>query len=131
MKKRSFAVLGIIIILTIALAGCSNSVVFSGVSVNRVSRAKATSWTIAAASINGHESRTVNLTADNLAALNVVSANSAGSISLLITQGNTTKTVDISGQYSGNPDMSGFTAGKVNLRLDYGSAKDINISITW
>jgi len=128
MKKRLFALLGVLLVLTVALTGCT---VFSGSAAGRLSITKAASWTITASSVNGHESRKVNMSADNLAALKVVSTNNEGTVSLVITEGDNTRTVDISGQYSGNIDTSGFTAGKINLRLNYEKVKDANIIITW
>ncbi|MCL2343519.1 MAG: hypothetical protein FWC62_06450 [Firmicutes bacterium] len=128
MKKKIFAALCVFVVLTVLFAGCS---VFVGAEFNRISVVKGTTWTITASSLNGHESRTINMSADNLAALKVDSTNSAGTMSLTITQGSTTRTVDISNQFSGNIDTSGFTAGKVSFRLDYGSAKDVKITINW
>jgi len=131
MKKSPFVVMGILVVLVVVLAGCANAVLFSGTSVNRMSVSKATSWTTTASYVDGNESRTVNMSADDLAALNVTSTNSSGTLSFTITQGDAKRTVDISGQFSGSIDTSGFTAGKVSMRLDYTSAKDTNISITW
>ncbi|MCL2343518.1 MAG: hypothetical protein FWC62_06445 [Firmicutes bacterium] len=128
MKKKIFAALCVFAMLTVLLAGCH---VVYGDSINCVSLLKGTTWTVTASFVDGHESRTVDMSADNLAALKVDSTNSAGTISLKLTQGSTTRTVDISNQFSGNIDTSGFTAGKVDMRVDYKSAKDIKITINW
>jgi len=132
MKKRVIITLLVLatLVAMLGLAGC-NVTVFSGTSVNSKEITKATSWHITASSLNGHGTRTVNMSPDGLSALNVTSMNAAGNITLTLSQGDTTSTVDISGNYSGSIDTSKFAAGKLNLRLDYANAKDVDVYLSW
>ena len=130
MLKKLLVAVGIFAVLTILLAGC-NATISSGSFVDHSSNAKSTSWTVSASSANGYESRTIDMSADNLSALNVVSSNSDGTVSLVITQGDNTQTVDINQQFSGNIDTSRFSPGKVELRLNYDNAKNMFIAINW
>ena len=130
--KRIFAAalaLGICLSLAIVSVGCST--LFAGSSVNLTSNTSATSWTVTADSVNGHSSRTVRMTADNLAALTVTSSNSDGTVELVLTEGSVTQTYDLSGSFSDGIDTSAFTPGKIQLRLNYTNAKGVNISIRW
>ena len=129
MKRRFASILAVLIILTVVLVGCSN-VTFSS-AVNYSSVETPTSWTITASSINSQESRTVSMSAENLNALAVASSNSEGSISLVITQGDITRTVDISGQFSGRIGAKDFSPGRIEMDLHFEHAKDARVNISW
>jgi len=128
MKKRFFVMVGVLIILTTLLSGCMTSS-YSGVNVS--SAFLPDHWSISASSINGYFSKTVNFSADQMAALQVKNTNSDGTVTLTLAQGSTVKTFDVSGTYEGNIDMSAFTTGKISMRLDFGSAKEVKTTMSW
>ncbi|MCL2817278.1 MAG: hypothetical protein FWD39_02690 [Clostridiales bacterium] len=132
MKKR-FIALGMLLIFAIALAGCvGNGMVFSGSSSGMRKELKDGSWKITAKSINGTATRTVYMNAlDVKGAMRVTNANSEGKVFLIISQGDVEKTVELSGEFSEDIDMSDFEPGSVKLRLKFEKAKDVKVTITW
>ena len=129
MRKNRLVIIIIITALVIALAGCTGATVKSlsgsGVQSYTPQRWKMTgSW-------NGYVSRTYKLTADNADTIYIESKNDSGTMTLLITQADQERSIDISDNYSGNIDLSGFEIGKVKVRLDIANAKGIELLITW
>jgi len=132
MKKRFFALIGIFTLLSIILAGCGGNYMSYSWSVTGESHTLGdNNWTITASTVNGHASRNVNLTSDNLTALHVKNTNSNGKVSLALTQGNAEKTFDVSGTFDGNIDASSFTPGKITIRLNFENAKTVDVAVNW
>ena len=130
MKKRIILFALVLAIFSVMVAGCnymSNAWSCTGLSNNLNND----SWVLKANSVNGHGIGKIVLTSDTLATVHIDSTNSDGTVSLIISQGDTERTVDINKNFSGNIDMSGFTAGRINFRLDFANAKDVNFSMNW
>ncbi len=132
MKKRLVICVGILALLTVILAGCGGMTMSSSWSHTGLSHTEEeNSWEITASKVNGHTSRSQEFSADNLAALHVQNTNGAGNVSVLLTQGDTEKTVDVTGEFNESIDMAGFEAGSLTLRLNFENAEDVSIMITW
>ena len=132
MKKRLVTLLGISAIILFALTGCvGNSMSFAWSIIGGSHTEGNNSWTITANTVNGHASRKINFSADNLAALHVKNTNSEGKVSITLTQGNTEKTFDVSGTFDGSIDTSAFAPGKITIRLDFESAKTVDVAVNW
>jgi len=130
MLKRITA-LGLLLILAVTLIGCGTAVSYSWVATTVSSNAKVDSWTISAKSIDGHASRNIDMTSEKLAALHAENTSSDGGVFLVMTQGDTEKTFDLSGEFNGSIDTSAFEPGRVKLRLNFEKAKDVKVYINW
>jgi len=132
-NKKGLLIFSALALLTLLLAGCGAlSTSFSGSDRNSSSRLTADGWTYTADSVNGRlTTRNLTLTAENLASLHVESRIGSGGASLILMQGDNERTIDISGNFSGYIDTSGFEPGDIRLRLQYDSARNVNVSITW
>jgi len=128
MKKRFTALVGILAILVVATTGCVSSSLSGTMMIKSIMPGK---WTISANSVNGHISQKTVFSADELAALHVKNSSSAGTVSLVLTQDDINKTFDVSGTFDGYIDTSAFTPGKITIRLNLESAKDVNVSVKW
>ena len=131
---KRLLVLGLIVLLVFGLVGCG----YGGTSMSSnwstrglTSDSQRESWAIAANSVNGHATRRLDLGAEELDALHVNSSNSDGSITVTLTQDDIVEVFDISGEFYGNLDTSGFAAGRIRLRLDFGSAEGVNLFVNW
>ena len=131
---KRLLILGIIVLLIFGLVGCG----YGGTSMSSswstrglTSNLQRESWAIAADSVNGHATRRLDLSVEELAALHINNSNSDGSITVTLTQDDTVEVFDISGEFYGNLDTSGFDAGRIRLRLDFGSAEGVNLHVNW
>jgi len=88
-------------------------------------------WAITTEQIDGNRNRTINFTARELTLFYMQSFNEYGEIVLTITQGATEKVLDITGEFAGYLDMSGFRPGEIRLDLDFDSAQCVNIALMW
>jgi len=88
-------------------------------------------WTRSFRTSNGERSRSVSLSADEIAAFHVNSTNTSGRILLRITQGSTEKLIDISDQYNSGVDLSDFRPGNFRLTLIAEQARNGNTIISW
>lgn len=50
---------------------------------------------------------------------------------MLITQGDTERNVDITGEFNETIDMGGFEPGSIRLRLNFEKAESVNVVINW
>jgi subtilisin-like proprotein convertase family protein len=71
------------------------------------------------------------LTAGELDSFFVSSVNDGGEVSLTISQGDVTVTIDLTGDFRGNIDMSRFSPGRVRLQLNFDRASGIGTTIQW
>lgn len=132
MKKRSIALLGILTIFVVMLAGCGGRAIsFSWFAVGESHSSGVSSLAISAQSVNGHASRNVTFTPDNLAALHAKNTNSSGKVLLVLKQGDTEKVFDISKDFDGKIDTSAFKEGEINLRLNFENAENMNVYLSW
>jgi len=144
-KKNLAAPIAAIIILAILLITSIGLLTYSIVSGSMSGFGSATSgvftmsssrysdglWTYSARSANGRTSRSPNLTAEELSSFSVTSSNSEGEMRLQITQGDLELVVDLTGNYSGNPDLSRFSPGRIRLQLVFERASDVSTSVRW
>ena len=130
--KQIISLMGLIVLLTtILLAGCDSSAQV-GIFMNRSDRLQNEIWTFTAGSANGHITRNINMTNENLAAFHVDSRGiNSGETSLIITQGDTTKTIDLTNGFNEHIDMQEFSPGRIRLRLQFDSARNVNMVISW
>ena len=125
----------LIIVSVLLLTGCTFQLGStnnrSGTFVVRTDRVKNDTWTFIADSANGQSTKIIEMDSGNLTALNVTSKVGGGEASLIITQGETTRTIELSEGFEGNIDMQGFSAGKISLRLQFTKASDVNVVVGW
>ena len=88
-------------------------------------------WRVRSSRANGYSRVYYIFDETDLATMHVNSRNATGSIHLTFTQGDLERTVDISNEYYGYIDLSGFEPGEVRLRLEFEDAVQINITISW
>ena len=127
--KRNAAFLGILIMFAVILAGCGNYKSMSATMMSQ--RSRADGWMFSARTANGHSTRTLSFSSANLASLHVENTNSGGGVFLIMTQNNIERTVDITGAFNGNIDMSDFEPGRIRLRLSFEKAQGVNVVMSW
>ena len=128
MKKRIVVFIGVVTILAVVLAGCVTSSLSGTIMTKNLSTGN---WTISANTVNGHISQKVDFSSADLAALYVRNTNSSGTVSLVLTQGDISKTFDVSGSFNGSIDTSAFAPGKITIRLNLDNAKDVSVNVKW
>ena len=132
-QKKLF-LFGMLVMLLVVLVGCSsNAVTFSGsYSGQESSKRTETGWTY---SLKGSANRTgitnVNFSADNLDVFHAKSTSGGGQVSLIISQGDTELTVNLTGEFNEDVDMSGFEPGRIKLQLVLKDAVDVDVILTW
>jgi len=89
------------------------------------------SWNYTASRRDGNSSMTFNLTEEGLASFNAISTNSRGEILLILTQGSTERTIDISDEFDEYIDLSDFDAGDIHMNLRFLRARDVSVFISW
>ncbi|MCL1883553.1 MAG: PLDc N-terminal domain-containing protein [Defluviitaleaceae bacterium] len=94
------------------------------------SRLRDNVWTFTARSANGHERRSPNLSAQQLANFHVRS-DSGENLYLHLEQDNIRETIDISGSFDENIDMSAFQPGRVRITLDFNRTQGVDVEINW
>lgn len=120
------------VLLTVTFTGCGgNAISYSWSSSGLTHSEKIDSWELSAKKVNGHCARKIDFSSENLDALNVVSTNSVGVVSIVMTQGDTKITTDISGEYDGNIDMGDFEPGRIGIRLEFEHAENVVLSVRW
>jgi hypothetical protein len=138
--QRLIKISAVIMAVTIALVAGILIFVFTreGITVNsgsfsgkRPSNISGGVWKAELLTANGHSRVDYTFSADDLASMRVDSTNSAGRISLVITQGDVERTIDISGEYSGDIDMSAFKPGRLRLLLNYENAEEVDVVVSW
>ena len=129
--KKSLIAIGIV--LTMALAGCGiPSTSSTGSGSKMESKLSKESWSFTQARYNGHHTaRNVDLTRENLSAMQVKCSLGEGSAKLTVIQGNSEKIFDLGGEYIGYIDVGGFEPGRFQLRVDLDHARDIDVLISW
>ena len=134
MRRKFMRLAAVFAALALVLGGC-NYMSFSGSYVNLSKTFTNNSWALTAKSVNGNASRSVDLTAGNLAALRVSNTNSGGTVELVLTEGEgeggVSQTYDITGPFDGAIDASAFSPGKISMRLNFSGAKDLDLKINW
>jgi archaellum component FlaG (FlaF/FlaG flagellin family) len=131
MSKRLIAFIGALALVA-ALAGCGgNSMSNAWSALNESHTIEAESWTISASAVNGHAARKVNLSSDNLAALHVKNTNRGGKVFLVLAQGGAEESFDVSGSFDGSIGAGAFLPGKITMRLNFESAKDVDVAVSW
>ena len=88
-------------------------------------------WRASPARANGSSRVNYTFTATNLDNMTVRNTNTEGMVSLTFTQGDAEKTVDITGDFNENIDMSSFEPGQITLRLVFENATNVEALISW
>jgi len=90
------------------------------------------SWLISINRVNGSSRRDINFTTESLTSLHVENTNSDGNVSLVISQGETEQTIDISDNFNEILDISDtFEPGSIRLRLEFENAENVRVSLSW
>ncbi|MCL2404926.1 MAG: hypothetical protein FWC92_05185 [Defluviitaleaceae bacterium] len=132
MKK--LIMLGVALLLVISLVGCGNGDTgfSSSWSVRGLSHDRQLgSWAIAARSIDGMAERMLDLSAEELSAIQVDISDNRGAITLVLIQGDITEVFELSRGFNGTLDTSNFEAGQILMRLNFVNAEDVDLSINW
>ena len=128
MKKRIIALLGIFTLLAVIMAGCVSSSLTGTMMTKYLTSGN---WKISANTAKGYVSQSIDISSSELAALYVKNTNSDGTVSLVLIQGDINKTFDVSGTFDGSIDTSAFAAGKITIRLNLDSAKNVDVAVKW
>ena len=131
--KRIIAFFSILAISAAALSGCgANTTIASWTTSGTVTnQSQDEGWFIAVARANGHIRRDATFTQDNIYHFFIRSSNTGGEVRLTLTQGDTEVEFDLTGETDVFPILSGFQPGNIRLRLDFDSATDVEVLITW
>ena len=118
------------------LMGCANessSNGFTGTRYNMVEVYDDGWFRVLADTANGSLSRTVTLDEESLYFFHVWSINDAGTVKLVFTQGNVTKTVDLTTSVLAKRlDLSSFAPDTpLTLRIDYSEAEMVHTLMIW
>ena len=127
MKKSKWSFVSISILLFCALI----FLVACGATQPSIDQRTDDSWIYIAERRNGIHVTSINFTADELSALHLESSNERGEILLTLTQGSVSKEIDISDGFNGHLDMSDFEPGRITFRLQFDSARQVNIAFRW
>jgi hypothetical protein len=130
--RKFIAIFGIVLIFAM-LAGCgANSTVASwSTSGTLVNNSRDESWELSVGRANGHIRRDATLSQDALYNLFVRSTNSDGQVILTLTQGDTEIPIDLTGHFDGFIVTTYFEPGSIRMRLDFESAADVDVLISW
>jgi len=116
-----------------ACDGANSSVWRTSVNVQESSSAGRFSISVGSAS-RGTRNRTFNLTAEELASINVASTSNSGEIILVISQNGeldgTEIRIDIS-NFDGNVPVDRLTAGRIRFSLQFEDIRGSNTVISW
>ena len=88
-------------------------------------------WGIVVTNVNGRAWRDIDFSVESLGSTRVKSTNNFGEVRLTLIQGDIEMTIDLTDEFYGLLDTSGFEPGKIRLRLDFINAESVNISINW
>jgi hypothetical protein len=94
-------------------------------------RETASSWVITANTVHGTGTRTVSLSAENLANFTVNNSSGGGAVRLVLSQGGNELSLDLSGRYNQMIDMEGFLPGRVRMRVSFDGARDVRFELRW
>jgi len=125
---------GDMLLLVISLVGCgyggtgfSSSWSARGLSHER----QLDSWTITARSLNGMAERRLDLSAEELSAIQVDISDNNGAITLVLIQDDITEVFELSRGFNGTLDTGNFEAGRILMRLNFVNAEDVDLSVSW
>jgi len=137
MKKIALVFVFTAILATIAITsiGCTaDATRFSGSHSNANWNFSNRTWTITAGRINGNLRRSFDIDSNGLNTFTVTSTNTEGTIELVLTQGNIINRVNIATGFeqAQSIDMSDFNPDtRIEIRLNFGSARNVNTLISW
>ena len=134
-KAKTIISLMIIMAAIVAITACSGETrvvstwTMSGALTHNI---EANSWLISINRVNGNSRRDVTFTSESIRALHVENTNNGGSVALVITQGEAQRRIDISGNFNEILDISDdFEPGSIRLRLEFESAENVRVSLSW
>jgi len=154
-KKKVFIVSGTVVLVIAGIVAAVLVFIFSrqGVAVNSgtfsssslgfsvgiqvgagargISNVSNNTWTASLNSGNGTSRVDYTFTAACLDAFSVRSENAEGEIRLVLIQGDAERTFDITGNFNQNIDLSDFEPGRIRLRLEFESARDVDTLVSW
>lgn len=135
--KFRVIIIGVVVMLVIAAIVLAIAftregvVVKSGMISGGLSYVQDDTWSTSASKINGYCRVDKTFNSDNLAAFRVDGTNSGGKVFLTLIQGDVEKTIEITGEFNDEIDMSECKPGRIRLRLEFENAEDIDISVSW
>ncbi|MCL2361322.1 MAG: hypothetical protein FWC73_05875 [Defluviitaleaceae bacterium] len=134
-KAKTAMSLVIIAAIIVAITACSSEtrVVSSWTTSGTLTHNnEVDSWFISINRVNGNSMRDITFTSESLTELHVENTNSSGSVVLIITQDETERRIDISDNFNEILDISDdFEPGSIRLRLEFESAENVRVSLSW
>ena len=88
-------------------------------------------WSVNYKAASATLTKTVKMKDKDLSAFYVMCNYEKGDITLKISQGNTSKTIELSSGYNEKVDMASFSAGLIKMNLTIKSAKKLKAKIGW
>ena len=133
--KKILITLGFLLMTVVTLISCVDTenvpFIASWTNTSLSNKMEDNRWELSAKSCNGHATRNLDFHAHHLEALHVESTVGGGEAYLIISQDDTEKSIDITGEFNENIDMIGFGPGRIRLRLEFKRAENIDIIINW
>ncbi|MCL2544934.1 MAG: hypothetical protein FWE77_03335 [Clostridia bacterium] len=121
------------ILLAVLLSGGVS--VNSGLFVMKTEGYNNDGWTFAAGRANGHSTVTRDFSREALDSLVVDSSIGGGEMALILSQGNISQTIDLSGgELSLSAEelgVSAFSPGRIRMWLEFGNAENVSVKIGW
>ena len=132
MKHTKILLAFSVVVIMLFVVGCSGISVttrwsYTGLSQNN----QIDSWTINATTIDGLAERNLDLSAAELATIEVDSNDNVGAVTLVLIQGDITEVFELSRGFNGILDTSNFEAGQILMRLNFVNARAVDLSVNW
>lgn len=131
--KRLIVFLGVLLVFSITLIGCGETTTTASwtTSGTLINDSQDESWTLSVAHANGHIRRNATLDQGQLDMLHVRGSVGDGEATLTIIQGDTDIEIDLTLGIEGFIITYGLEPGRIQIRLDFNSAVDVDVLIRW
>ena len=90
-----------------------------------------TSWSITASRVNGNSLRRLDLTAQELANIHVVSSHDAGVVNVVLIQDGVEHAFSMEGGFDGILDTEALEPGRIRMRLVFANTQNVDIKVDW
>ena len=90
-----------------------------------------TSWSITASRVNGNSFRRLDLTAQELANIHVVSSHDSGVVNVVLIQDDIEHVFSMEGGFDGTLDTAALEPGRIRMRLVFANTQNVDIRVDW
>jgi len=132
---KRITLLATMLTVTFVLVACvaygSTTTTSSWTNRSLTSDSQLTSWSITASSVNGRSERRLELTAEELANIHVVSSHDAGVVNVVLIQDGEDHVFSMAGGFDGTLDTAELQPGRLRMRLVFANAQNVDIRVAW